>query len=169
MHWIHIPGTEIEISTEPVTFQDYEVFARQTGHHLPHHSGKAGEAATGVSAHDAEDYARWLSEKESWQYRLPTLDEMCKLAHLEAGQADWLGWPAAGSEHPSPDQDCLEEWIAGSPVRRGVSGDLLHPVTHPLWLIGNHGRVPCAEIADVPYWFVTFRLVRQAKNQIDLR
>lgn len=165
MQWIHIPGTEIEISLEPVAHKDYEAFARQTGHHLPHHPSKAGDAATGLSAHDAEDYARWLSEKESWLYRLPTLDEMCKLAQLEAGQADWLGWPAEEPEHPSPDQDCLDEWIAGSPIRGGLNGNPLHPVTHPLWLISDNSRVPYAEIADVPYWFVTFRLVRQSKSQ----
>lgn len=164
MEWIHIPGTEIEISAEPVAHADYEAFARQTGHHLPHHPGSSGSPATGVSAHDAEDYAAWLSEKGPWRYRLPTLDEMCWLARYEAGQNDWLGWPESGPDDLPLDRDCLEEWLAGSPIRRGHNGNPLHPITHPQWLTADSGRVPYAEITDAPHWFVTFRLVRQPKS-----
>lgn len=164
IRWIHLPGAEVEISVEPVTHVDYEAFARQTGHHLPHHPSKAGDAATGLSAHDAEDYANWLSEQGAWQYRLPTLEEMHALAQLEEGQSDWLGWPATRSEQPSLDHECLDEWIAGSSSERSPGRNPLHAVTHPLWLINDSGPMPCAEIADVPYWFVTFRLVRQPKS-----
>ncbi len=164
MQWLPLPGTDSEISREPVTHKDYEAFARQFGHHVPLHPARANDAVTGVAARDAQAYAAWLSEKGPWRYRLPTVDELHQLAQQQADRIDWVGWPAAEFDSPAVDQDCLDEWIAYSPGRQKSPDNHLHPVVHPLWLVGEHKRVPSAEVADAPHRYVTFRLVRQPKT-----
>ena len=78
------------ISKYEVTFDEYDVFADQTGRALPEIDkewGRKGLPVVNVSWNDAVDYTKWLTEQSGHQYRLPS-------------EREWEYAAAAGSEKP---------------------------------------------------------------------
>ena len=58
----------------PVTFDEFDCFARVSGCEAPDDEGwgRACRPVINVSWHDAQRYCRWLSKKTSFTYRLPS-------------------------------------------------------------------------------------------------
>lgn len=67
----------VEIAYTPVTKEEYAVFLKRTGRtEQPFPAYEARYPVINISYHDAEEYARWLSEQdEKTTYRLPTEKE----------------------------------------------------------------------------------------------
>ncbi|OED36616.1 hypothetical protein AB833_26510 [Chromatiales bacterium (ex Bugula neritina AB1)] len=63
-----------KLSKYETTFEEYDVFARETGRQLPQDQGwgRGRRPVINVSWHDAVAYAEWLSGKTGKRYRLPT-------------------------------------------------------------------------------------------------
>ncbi len=73
VHEVQIKNS-LAISKFEVTFNQYEIFARSTGHHVPNDSGfgKGDRPVINVSWNDAVAYTNWLSKQTGHKYRLPS-------------------------------------------------------------------------------------------------
>jgi formylglycine-generating enzyme required for sulfatase activity len=62
------------LSRTEITFEQYDAFARDTNNQLPEDRdwGRDDRAVIYVSWHEANTYAKWLSEKTNKHYRLPS-------------------------------------------------------------------------------------------------
>jgi serine/threonine-protein kinase PpkA len=71
------PIKPIAISQKEITFEEYDNFAIKTGRQLPDDFGwgRGNRPVIGITYHDAQAYAKWLSEQTQQVYRLPTLIE----------------------------------------------------------------------------------------------
>ena len=76
----------------PVTFEEYETFAKLAARELPkdYGWGKERRPVIDVSWHDAVEYAKWLSEQTGKRYRLPTEGEW-EYAARSGGDEIWAG------------------------------------------------------------------------------
>jgi formylglycine-generating enzyme required for sulfatase activity len=93
-----------EIAKYPLTNQQYEAFIKDTDYQAPRHwngrkapVGKENHLVVYISWHDAEAYAKWLSQKTGKDYRLPTEAEWEKAAR----GTDARAYPWEGDYDPS--------------------------------------------------------------------
>lgn len=75
-HYVSI-NKEFFLTTTEITFNDYERFCIEAGHPFPDDSGwgRGDRPVINVSWHDAQAYAKWLSDQTGLTYRLPTESE----------------------------------------------------------------------------------------------
>ncbi len=93
-------GERFAISRYEISWDDFDKFCSQSG--VCETRGPAGLPVAGVPVATVEAYAKWLSERTGYRYRLPTLDE----------------WQRASSGQPDPNRNCRVD-VGG--VRRGSS------------------------------------------------
>lgn len=76
VHFVKI-ARPVFLMTSEVTFDDFEKFCIETGHPFPDDSGwgKKDRPVINVSWHDAQAYAKWLSQQTGTTYRLPAETE----------------------------------------------------------------------------------------------
>jgi len=82
------------IGTEEVTFDQYDRFARATGHRLPDDFGwgRGDRPVVGVSWSDAQAYVDWLSRQTGQRYRLPSEAEWEYAARGGGRGSYWWGF-----------------------------------------------------------------------------
>lgn len=74
MKFVPVPGTKVLFSIWETRVQEYETFARATGHEVkkPDFAQGPTHPAVNVSWDDAQAFCAWLSKKERRMYRLAT-------------------------------------------------------------------------------------------------
>ncbi len=82
-----------EIGKYEVTFDEYDVFAKQTNRQLPDDEGwgRGNRPVINVSYDDAQVYVQWLSKETGKKYRLPTEAEWEYAARAGSTTAYWWG------------------------------------------------------------------------------
>ncbi len=130
----------LAVGRYPVTFDEYDAFARSTGRGLPDDNGwgRGRRPVINVSFEDAKAYAAWLRERTGREVRLPT-------------EAEWREATGAGSNsYPwgnEIDKDlancrsCGSPWMVPVLPRSGPSGLMCLEFSTLLGMSGS-GRVP---------------------------
>jgi formylglycine-generating enzyme required for sulfatase activity len=120
------------ISKFEVTFEEYDRFARATGHRLPYDEswGRADRPVINVSWDDARAYIRWLSEQTGKNYRLPSEAEWEYATR--AGSVDNFWWRDSADNLHANCFNCGSQWdgTRTAPVGSFEANDFgLHDVT----------------------------------------
>ena len=162
MECVLLAGMQVAVSTKPVSWAEYALFAKDTGRPIPRRTGLRTSPVTGVSAVDAMAFAEWLSQHEGVPYRLPRPEEMEALGRQALGG---LGvWPCQSRlrrDSRAGGTGCLTEWLSCLSGQPG-QGNPLHCVVHPAWLLREGKKTSRGALADGKYPFVTFRVVCEA-------
>lgn len=136
------PGRTVAIqpfamAAQPVTFADYEFFARQTHRSLPYDGGLRPEErvthpVTAITWYEAQAYVEWLSQQTGQRYRLPSEAEWVYAGQSGVGERGGIVWewvadcagnePAAMPLHQVP----RGEEDGGDCGRRVLRGDTGH-------------------------------------------
>ncbi len=100
------------LASQPVTFADYALFARQAGRSLPYDGGlrpeeRATRPVTYITWDEAQAYVEWLSQQTGQHYRLPSEAEWAYAEQANVGKRGGVAW----------------EWVAD--CAGGVSGEPL--------------------------------------------
>ena len=103
------------MSKYEVTFDDYDVFAVETGRQLPDDEGwgRGARPVINVNWEDAQAYTQWVSEQTGKHFRLPSEAEWEYAARSGSKSAYWWG----------------DEIGDGNANCRGCSGDLKNSAT----------------------------------------
>lgn len=103
-------GYEFEIGKYPVTFDEYDVFAKDAQRKLPGDGGwrRGNRPVINVSWNDAQDYVQWLSKQTGKKYRLPTEAEWEYAARAGTQTRYWWG-DDIGRNNANCD-GCGSEW-----------------------------------------------------------
>jgi formylglycine-generating enzyme required for sulfatase activity len=135
------PGRTVAIqpfalAAQPVTFADYEFFARQTDRSLPYDGGlrpeeRATHPVTAITWYEAQAYVEWLSQQTGQRYRLPSEAEWVYAGQAGVGERGGIAWewmadcagdgPNAMPLHQAA-RDEADGSDCGQRVRRGESG-----------------------------------------------
>jgi formylglycine-generating enzyme required for sulfatase activity len=135
------PGRTVAIqpfalAAQPVTFADYEFFARQTDRSLPYDGGlrpeeRAAHPVTSITWYEAQAYVEWLSQQTGQRYRLPSEAEWVYAGQAGVDKGGRIGWewvadcagndPAAMPLHQAPRGE-EDGGDCGRRVLRGKSG-----------------------------------------------
>ena len=162
MGFVQLPDLRVAVSVRPVSWAEFALFAAETGSPLPRRVRPRTSPVTGVTAADAQAYARWLRRHEGEPFRLPNLEEMIALVRETDGQFDV--WPCQFRKRYGLEPvgaGCLTEWLACL-SRQARQGNPLHCVIYPAWLLRGGREIGRGALADATYPFVTFRVVREA-------
>jgi len=160
MDWLRLPERQIEIAVAPVSRADYARFAQETRSPIPPRAGAVTSPVTQVSAEEAGAFAAWLSQRDSYDYRLPTLDDMLALAdHTHNGGSAENKPVDLRQGAVTDDRRPLSEWLYCVPDH-GSGGTGLRCVANPSWLRRDGGASVRGALSEGRYSFVTFRLVR---------
>lgn len=116
-HDVSLPA--FAMSQHEVSFTEYSRFARATGRALPKKqaAGQGELPVAGVSWHDAQAYARWVSEQTGKRYRLPSEAEWEYAANAGKTSFYWWGNNVAGGHANC--FDCGSRWDRQSPAPIG--------------------------------------------------
>ena len=108
-HQVSLSG--FSIGKYEVTFDDYDKFARATGHYLPSDEGwgRGRRPVINVTWDEARAYVDWLSEQTGAHYRLPTEAEWEYAARAGTATHYWWGNDAAIGLRANC-FDCGSEW-----------------------------------------------------------
>ncbi|HBS26928.1 MAG TPA: formylglycine-generating enzyme family protein [Gammaproteobacteria bacterium] len=98
------------IGRYPVTFANYDVFAKATGRDLPMDEGwgRKSRPAINVSYYDAVAYCKWLTEQTGREYKLPSEAEWEYAARADTKTAYWWG-DKLGQDH-TVCETCGSKW-----------------------------------------------------------
>lgn len=158
MKWIRLPHHEVELSASPVSWQEYVVFARETGRPQPSRHGAPQDPVLEVSATNARAFAAWMALRKGNFIRLPTREEMALLMEsAQNGAVVRFGRPNK-YDQALLGVDYLEEWLDSPSTSNDVRSHLWS-ITDPGWLLDKNTHIQAA-IADFGYHFITFRLAR---------
>ena len=85
------------LASQPVTFADYELFARQTQRSLPYSSGlrpegRATRPVMAITWDEAQAYVKWLSQQTGQRYRLPSEAEWAYAEQAGIGKRGNIAW-----------------------------------------------------------------------------
>lgn len=89
-----------------ISFRDYELYCKAAGKSSPRTSEGSDAPAVRVSYQDAQNYAKWLTEKTGNTYRIPK-------------DAEWVYAAEAGGKRPVTDYNCFLQ--QGAVVLKGNS------------------------------------------------
>jgi formylglycine-generating enzyme required for sulfatase activity len=114
-----ILDTRFALSRFEVTFEEYDLFAQETGRTLPNDEGwgRGTQPVVNVSWHDAQAYTRWLAAKTGEPYRLPTEAEWEYVARAGTETIYWWGDEATAGMAVC--DGCGTEWDALKPAPVG--------------------------------------------------
>ncbi len=89
----------LAISQHEVSFEQYDVFAKQTDRNLPddYGWGRGKRPVIGITYQDALDYAQWISTQTLQNYRLPRQQEWEYASRGGQGTIYWWGAGTAAS------------------------------------------------------------------------
>ncbi len=98
------------ISKYEITFDDYELFRRETGREVPEDNswGRANRPVIFVAWRDALAYVDWLSDQTGYEYRLPTVIEWEHAARAGKRTAYW--WGAELGQNRANCSQCGSHW-----------------------------------------------------------
>lgn len=107
------------ISTTEVTFAAYDRYAKEKAIDLPgdNNWGRGMQPVIFVSWYDAIHYAKWLSEKTGYHYRLPTEAEWEYAARAGTGTAFWWG-DTLDNNTMNCNEDCKDSYWYTAPVNQ---------------------------------------------------
>lgn len=91
---IEVTLQSFSISRFEITFDEYDLFASNTGRNLPNDKGwgRGQRPVINVSWNDAMDYTKWLTEQTGKQYRLPSEREWEYAAKAGTQTDYWWGY-----------------------------------------------------------------------------
>ena len=126
------------LSRDEITFDQFNVFARATNHWLPRDErwGSGNRPIVEIGWHDAQDYARWLSEQTGENYRLPSEAEWEYAARAKSATRYW--W---GDEIRPGNQAMANCSMCGSPFDRRQSAPSGMFERNPFGLRNMNGNV----------------------------
>ncbi|MDG4595463.1 MAG: bifunctional serine/threonine-protein kinase/formylglycine-generating enzyme family protein [Candidatus Contendobacter sp.] len=127
------------LALQPVTFADYDLFARQTDRSPPYDGGlrpeeRAIHPVTSITWYEAQAYVEWLSQRTGQRYRLPSEAEWLYARQKGVGNRDGIGreWvadcasngPTALPRHQAPrgqedGGDCGRRVLRGESASNG--------------------------------------------------
>ena len=127
------------LASQPVTFADYALFARQAGRSLPYDGGlrleeRATRPVTYITWDEAQAYVEWLSQQTGQHYRLPSEAEWTYAEQANVGKRGGVAWEwvadcAGGDPSALPFSQTARGQEEGGDCRRrvrrggGVSGE----------------------------------------------
>lgn len=128
------------LASQPVTFADYELFARQTQRSLPYSRGlrpeeRATRPVIAITWNEAQAYVEWLSQQTGQRYRLPSEAEWVYAEQAGIGKRGSIAWEwvadcASGDPSALPFSQTARGQEGGGDCRRrvrrggnGVSGE----------------------------------------------
>ncbi|MGH8907259.1 MAG: NACHT domain-containing protein [Egibacteraceae bacterium] len=105
-------GAAASVSPTLITNAEYQLFAEAKARHLDHwhirrfSRGQGDRPAVGVRSSDAEQFCRWLTERDrdGWRYRLPFKEELkarlpaINVPHWEQDEEGLRCWPSLDQE-----------------------------------------------------------------------
>jgi formylglycine-generating enzyme required for sulfatase activity len=125
-----------EIGKYELTFDEYDVFAKATRRRLPNDYGwgRGNRPVIDVTWHDAQAYAKWLSDETGKKYRIPTEAEWEYAARAGTQTGYW--WGNDVGKNNANCGNCGSQWdgkqtaLAGS-FKANTFG--LHEISGNVW------------------------------------
>jgi formylglycine-generating enzyme required for sulfatase activity len=127
VHTVNVPA--FHLAMYPVTFEQYDVYAREAGRTLPDDRGwgRGKRPVIGVSWDGAAGFIAWLNKQGTQRYRLPSEAEW-EYAARAGGNSAAGNAPVAGAtvgDGPDPDADDRTQPVGQSPPNAWGLYDLL--------------------------------------------
>jgi formylglycine-generating enzyme required for sulfatase activity len=116
VHYVSI--NRFAMSRYEVTFAEYDKFVEVTGREKPDDEGwgRGNRPVINVSWHDANAYAKWLSEETGQKYRLPTEAEWEYAARAGTETKYWWGNEIGSNKANCRNKSCGDRFKYTAPV-----------------------------------------------------